>query len=103
MTADAATGDREAELLAIRIIALAGVEIDPGSPEPEDGQILERMADGEDAQRAAGEVGALVLRRPGELELQGALAGVTDARAAEIVARWTGWHFQLSVPCRSSR
>ena len=90
MTADASAGDREAELLAIRIIALAGVEIDAGGAEPADGQILERMADGEDAQRLAGEVGAIVLRRPGELELQGALAGMADARAAQIVARWTG-------------
>ena len=59
----------------------------PGGAQPADGQILERMADGEDAQRLAGEVRALVLRRAGELELQGALASMTDARAAEIVAR----------------
>ena len=96
MTADAAARDREAELLAIRVIALAGVEIDPGGAEPADGQVLERMADGEDAQRLAGEVRALVLRRAGELELQGALAGMTEARAAEIVARRAGLAFSAA-------
>ncbi|MCP5231008.1 MAG: hypothetical protein H6948_02765 [Zoogloeaceae bacterium] len=44
------------------------------------------MADGEDAQRLAAEVLALVLRRRRELELQGALAGMAEARAAEVVA-----------------
>ena len=58
MAADAPARDREAELLAIRVVALAGVEIDARGAEPADGQILERMADGEDAQRLAGEVGA---------------------------------------------
>src|SRR5690606_14507764 len=34
MTADAATRDREAELLPIRTVALAGIEIEPGTTQP---------------------------------------------------------------------
>ena len=84
MTADAPAGDREAELLAVRAVALAGVEIEPGSPEPADREIFERVPDVENAQRLAGELLAFVLRRARELELQRALAGVSEARAAEI-------------------
>ena len=87
MAADATARDREAELFAIGAVALAGVEVEARATQPGDGQILERMADGEDAQRLAAEVLALVLRRRRELELQRPLAGMAEARAAEIVAR----------------
>ena len=44
------------------------------------------MADGEDAQRLARKVLAVVLGRRGELELQSALAGVAKARATKIIS-----------------
>ena len=72
---------------AVGPVALAGVEIEPGRAQPADRQVLQRMADGEDAQGPAAEIGALVLRRRGELELQRPLAGMAEAGAAEIVAR----------------
>ena len=50
MAANAPAGDREAELLAVGL-ALAGVEIEAGGTQPADRQVLERMADREDAQR----------------------------------------------------
>src|SRR5690606_27602753 len=77
----------KAELAAIGAVALAGIDIEARPPQPGDGEILERMADGEDAKRLAAEVLPIVLRRRGELELQGALTGMAEARAAEIVAR----------------
>ena len=52
MTADAPARDGEAELAAIGPVALAGVEVEARATQPGDGQILERMADGEDAQRS---------------------------------------------------
>ena len=45
------------------------------------------MPDREDPQRLAAELLALVLRRAHELELQSALAGMAEARPAEIGAR----------------
>ena len=91
MAADAAAGDREAELVTVRPVALAGVEIEARpTAQPADGEVLERMADGEDAQRPAVELGALVLGRLGVLELQRPLAGHAEPRAAEIVARRRG-------------
>src|SRR5690606_32616696 len=74
MATDATTGDGEAELIPIRPVALAGVEVQPRRPQPADGEILELMPDREDPQRPAGEVLALVLRRAREFELQRALA-----------------------------
>ena len=53
------------------------------------------MADREDAQGLAAEVGAVVLRRGGELELQRPLAGMAEPGAAEIVARRRGGAFGL--------
>ena len=54
MAADAPARDREAELAAVGAVALLGVEIDPAAAQPADGEILELMPDGEDAQHAAG-------------------------------------------------
>ena len=65
-------------------LPLAGVEIEPGSPEPADREIFESVSDLEDPQRLAGELLALILRRARELELEGALARVSEAGAAEI-------------------
>ena len=76
MTANAPASDGEPELAAIWPVALSRVEVEARAAQPGDGQILERMADGEDAQRLAAEVLALVLRRRRELELQGPLAGI---------------------------
>ena len=87
MTADATARDGKAELAAIGSIALAGVEVEAGGTQPDDGEILERMTDGEDAQRLAGESGTVILGCRSEFKLQGALAGVPEARAAEVVAR----------------
>jgi hypothetical protein len=69
VAADAPARDREAELLAVRATALAGVDVEAGAAQPPDRDVLQRVADGEDAQEAAAEPGALVLRRVGELEL----------------------------------
>ena len=41
VAADPAARDREAELLTVRPVALAGVEIEAGRPEPPDGEVLE--------------------------------------------------------------
>ena len=87
MAADASAGDGEAELAAAGIAALPGVEIEAGAAQPAGGEILQRVADGEDAQGAAGEAGALVLRRVRILELQRPLARMPEARAAEVGAR----------------
>jgi len=54
MTADASARDREAELATIGPVALAGIELKARAPQPGDGEILERMADGEDAQPSFG-------------------------------------------------
>ena len=85
MAPDAPARDRKAELAAIGPVALARVEVEARAVQPGDGQILERVADGEDAECLAAEVLALVLRRRRELELEGTLAGMAEARAAEIV------------------
>ncbi len=63
MAADAPAGDREAELAAVRPVAAGGVELEPGGAEPAGGEVLEQVAGGEDAQRLAVEVGAVVLGR----------------------------------------
>ncbi len=56
MAADATAGDREAELLAMLATAAAGVEIEAGTPKPGDGDVLQRVADPEDAQQPSVEV-----------------------------------------------
>ena len=86
MTPNAAARDREAELLAVRPIALAGVEVDPGRAQPADGQIFELVADLEDPQRLAAEIRAFVLGRAREFELQGTLAGMAQPGCAKIGA-----------------
>ena len=73
MAPDATARDGEAELAAI---ALLGDQIDPGRAQPADRQILELVADGEDPQRLAAEIGTLILWRTGKLELQRAFAGM---------------------------
>ena len=81
MAADATARDGEAELAAI---AFLGDQIDPGRAQPADRQILELMADREDPQRLAAEIGTLILGRTGKLELQRAFAGMPQAGCAEI-------------------
>jgi len=54
------------------------VEIEAGRAHPADGKVRERVVDGEDAQRLAGEARAVVLGRSGELKLQGAFARIFD-------------------------
>ena len=78
MAADTAAGDGEAELLAIVPTTLAGVELEPGASKPGDGQVLQSVADREDAEQPTVEVGAGIFRGVGEFELQGPLAGVTE-------------------------
>src|SRR5690606_33558966 len=70
----------------VRTVALAGIEIEPGTAQPADGKIFERVSDLEDPQCLAGELLALILRRTRELELQSALTAVSKAGAAQIVA-----------------
>ena len=65
MAADAPTRHGEAELLPIRIITLACIEVDAGGAQPVNGEVLKYVTDGEDAQRATRKVGAFVLRRAG--------------------------------------
>jgi hypothetical protein len=86
VSADPTARDREAELLTVRPIALAGVKIEAGRPEPADGEVLKEVAGGEDPQRPAIEVGAFVLWRLGVLELERAIAGRAEAGAAQIIA-----------------
>jgi hypothetical protein len=62
MAADAPARDREAELAAIGAVALSGIEVDPGLAQPAHREILQRVADLEDAQGAPREARALVLR-----------------------------------------
>ena len=81
-TQSAARGD-EAELLAV---GAPVAQIEPGSTEPADRKFLEHVAGGEDAQDAAVEVAARVLRRVGDLVDQLAGAVLADAAAAEVVA-----------------
>ena len=90
MATNAATGDGEAELLAIRAIALAGVEVDPGRTQPADCQILELVADLEDPQRLTAEIRTVVLGRAREFELQGPFAGMAQPGCAEIGSGWRG-------------
>ncbi|MFC3119420.1 hypothetical protein ACFOHS_19160 [Jhaorihella thermophila] len=82
MAANTPTGDRKAELAAV---ALPGGEIEPGGAQPLDGEILERVANGEDAQGPARELLTLVLWCLGKLELKRALARLPQAGGAEIV------------------
>jgi hypothetical protein len=65
--ADPAARDREAELLTVRPVTLASVEVESGRPEPANGELLEEVAGGEDPERAALEFGAFVLGRLGVL------------------------------------
>ena len=69
------------------VLSAAGVQLEARCTQPANGKIFEGVADGKDPQRAAGEVGAFVLWRAGELELQGALARMADTRAAKVVPR----------------
>jgi len=73
---DAAVCDCKAELLTIGAVALSRVEIKACRAQPLDRQILERMADGEDAQCPARKVSAFVFRGTCELELQSPFAGM---------------------------
>ena len=76
-------GRGEAELLAVPV---ANPEIEPGLAQPLDRQVFEDVAEGEDAQRLAGELGARVLRRLQVLVLQAPAAALAEAAAAEVVA-----------------
>ena len=95
MAADAPAGDREAELFSVRCVTLAGVEIEPCRAQPADRQLFQHVTDREDAQGLATEVGPLVLRGGGELELQRPLTGVAEPRAAKIGPRRGGSAFGL--------
>ena len=92
-----ATGDGQPELIAIRPVALAGAEIEPGPTQPAHRQILEAVPDREDPQRLAIEPGTVVSGRTGELELQRPLTMMSAAepRALPHPARVTS----LSAPC----
>ena len=92
MAADPSAGDREAELAAVTFL---GDQIEPRRPQPADGEILEHVPDREDAERAAGEVPALVLRRARELELQRAFAGMAQPGRAEVIPRLRRCAFSL--------
>ena len=48
MAADSSARDREPELLTVRPVAFAGVEVEAGRPQPADGEVLEEVAGGED-------------------------------------------------------
>jgi len=78
MAPNAAARDGKAKLLAIRPVALSGVEVEPCRPQPADGQILELVANLEDPQRLAAEIRAFILGRAREFELQGPLASMTQ-------------------------
>jgi len=95
MTAYAPACDREAELAAIRPVALAGIEVKPGSAQPGDRQTLQRMTNGKDAQRLAGEILVIVLGRRRELELQGAFTSMSLVATAS--ERGTALHRAMRV------
>ena len=84
MAAQLSAGGGKAELPAI---GAAIAQIEAGLAQPADGQRLELVPGIEDAQDAAVEVPAGILRRVGHLVDQLAGAGLADAAAAEIVAR----------------
>ena len=71
MALHAAAGRGEAELLAVPI---ARAQVEPGLAQPLDGEILEHMAEGEDAQRLAREAAVLVVRHLEVFVLQPAAA-----------------------------
>jgi hypothetical protein len=83
MAADATARGLEAELAAV---ARLGAQIEPGQPQPADGEILEDMAGGEDAQAPPLELLAGIGRRVGHLVDEAARAGLADPAGAEIVA-----------------
>ncbi len=87
VTADATIGDREAELLA-RTIPRA--EIEAGSAQPADAEVLELMPGVEDAQDAAVEIFAVVLRRACVFVDQLPRTRLADAAGAEVIARRPG-------------
>lgn len=87
MAPDPAASDGEPELRAVRAAAASCMQIEAGGAQPIGGEVLERMADPEDAQQPTVESRAVVLGRVGELELQGALACVAKTRTAEVAAR----------------
>ena len=57
MATHPAAGDGKTELITVRPVALAGVELEPGTAQPAHGQILEVVADREDSERPAVEPG----------------------------------------------
>jgi hypothetical protein len=73
--ADAVARDREAELLTVRPVALAGAEVESGRPEPADRKVLEGVTGSKDPEGPALELGAFVLGRSSVLELERAIAG----------------------------
>ena len=83
VTADASIGDREAKLFA-RTTPRA--EIEAGSAEPADAEVLELMPGVEDAQDAAVEIPTVVLWRPGVFVDQLPRTRLADAPGAEIIA-----------------
>ena len=103
MATDAPICDCKAKLTAIGAIAFAGVEIKPSLTQPCDSEILEGMANGEDAQRLSRELLPLVLGRMGEFKLQSAFAGVAQTRTTQIVTGVPGWGFRLSARYRRRR
>ena len=84
MPLDAPAGDGEAELPAGGFLR---VELKAGEAQPADREFLQRVADLEDAQHPPGQFPAGIDRGAGVLVLQCPLAGVPEARGAEVVAR----------------
>ena len=84
MPLDAAAGRLEAELPAV---AAAGAQLEARGPQPVDGEVLERVARGEDAQRLAGEGLVRILRRVRIFVGKAPGTGLADPAGAEIVAR----------------
>jgi hypothetical protein len=76
---DTTVGDGETELLTI---LAPGIEVEAGQTQPTDGEVFQGMTDFEDAQRAAGELGTDIHWRIGIFELEGTLAGNTEAGSA---------------------
>src|SRR5690606_9328597 len=83
MTADAATGDREAELLSIRTDI---TQIETGNAQPANGQGFEAVARLEDAKRPAIEAFPFVDGRVGDFVDELPRTWLPDPAAAEVVA-----------------
>jgi hypothetical protein len=80
VAADASAGDGEADLASVWPVSLPGIEIETG-PQPAGGEVLLRMADGEDAECAALVAAAVVLRRLRVVEMRcDADTGYVDIR-----------------------